>query len=378
VRLIINCSTLSGTGVTQVATSFILECIKFTANEYHVFLSRSVEAQIKDIDFPDNFFIYRFDDYPMYSLFGYSKRIKILNLESIIKPDCVFTVFGPSWIKFKSTSFFGYAYPHYIYPESPFFQFASLSFRFKVNVFYLIHKYFLKKDGNFFICETDDVSNRFSSFFGVPKEKVFTVGNTFNNYFNEFQSGNGQLLLPENRIGEYRFLCLFSFQLHKNFICIKNVIGYLRSHFSTYKVKFILTIATDAFDSFFSFQEKEYLINLGNIKVKDCPQLYSECYASFIPTLLECFSANYPESMKMGLPILTSDLSFSRSICKDAAIYFDPVNYKEICEAIILLISSPSVYDDLVKKGFMQLENFESANSRALKYLDLFSNHINS
>ena len=79
----------------------------------------------------------------------------------------------------------------------------------------------------------------------------------------------------------------------------------------------------------------------------------------------------------MGLPILTSDLSFSKGICKDAAVYFDPTNYKEICEAIILLISSPILYDDLVIKGLMQLENFETANSRTLKYLDLFNKHIN-
>ena len=41
-KLLINTSTLSSTGVTQVSVSFIKECVIITGNEYHVLLSKTV------------------------------------------------------------------------------------------------------------------------------------------------------------------------------------------------------------------------------------------------------------------------------------------------------------------------------------------------
>ena len=55
-RLIINTTTLSGTGVTQVAVSFINECRNFPENEYHIFLSTSIKKEINQSNFSENFF----------------------------------------------------------------------------------------------------------------------------------------------------------------------------------------------------------------------------------------------------------------------------------------------------------------------------------
>ena len=51
-KLIINASTLSGTGVTQVAVSFIEECKRFEENYYFVFLSNHVYSQVEIEKFP--------------------------------------------------------------------------------------------------------------------------------------------------------------------------------------------------------------------------------------------------------------------------------------------------------------------------------------
>ena len=54
-KLIINASTLSGSGVTQVATSFIEECKNFVDNQYLVFMSKTVAAQLDPSAYPSNF-----------------------------------------------------------------------------------------------------------------------------------------------------------------------------------------------------------------------------------------------------------------------------------------------------------------------------------
>ncbi|MFK2341775.1 glycosyltransferase [Bacteroides fragilis] len=84
-----------------------------------------------------------------------------------------------------------------------------------------------------------------------------------------------------------------------------------------------------------SEEAKKSIVNLGIIDVSKCPQLYNECDALFLPTLLECFSANYVEAMKMRKPIVTSNLPFATNVCKNAALYFDPMNAHDIVEKFL-------------------------------------------
>ena len=73
---------------------------------------------------------------------------------------------------------------------------------------------------------------------------------------------------------------------------------------------------------FFWETAKEYPVNaphnyderieyLGKININQCPHLYVQSDAVFLPTLLECFSASYAEAMLMKKPIITSDLGFA-------------------------------------------------------------------
>lgn len=91
----------------------------------------------------------------------------------------------------------------------------------------------------------------------------------------------------------------------------------------------------------------------------------------FLPTLLECFSASYAEAMVMKKPILTSDLGFAHTVCKDAAVYFDPDDANDVAEKIIGLINSPEKQAELISKGTAQLGQFGSAEHRAIKILEL-------
>jgi hypothetical protein len=62
---------------------------------------------------------------------------------------------------------------------------------------------------------------------------------------------------------------------------------------------------------------------------------------------------------------LTSDLSFARSICGDAALYFDPYNIHDITKKIEKIISDKSLYQVYVEKGLKTLKTFPSAIQRA-------------
>jgi glycosyltransferase involved in cell wall biosynthesis len=91
----------------------------------------------------------------------------------------------------------------------------------------------------------------------------------------------------------------------------------------------------------------------------------------FLPSLIEIFTASYPEAMQMKKPILTSDLSFAHDICGEAAEYFDPVNPADIANKIIYLASNPARRTQLVKNGEKRLLQFETPASRAKNLLDV-------
>lgn len=376
-KLIINTSTLSASGVTQVATSFIHECKLFSEHDFHVFLSKTVSDQIVKEEFPSNFKFYDFNAHPLKFKGGLKTLEKLKQLETIIRPDAVFSVFGPSWWTPKVPHLMGYPYPHYVYPESPLFDIISLKEKIKVNLFKIIHLHFLNRNGRFIVSETKDVSERLSSLIKtIPTENFFTVGNTCSNFFLEFQNENRNEFLPERVNSEFRFLSLCTYHIHKNLDILNKVIPLLNTKIKTTTIKFVLTIDDEVFNEKFSNEAKKSIINIGRISVKKCPQLYSECDALFLPTLLECFSANYPEAMVMEKPITTSNLSFASGVCGDAALYFDPMDEHSIVEALLKIVNDGELRKDLVKKGKTKMRDFPTAAQRANEYINICQNII--
>lgn len=369
-RLIINCSTLSASGVTQVAVSFIYECLNFKDNEYHVFISKMILKQINITEFPGNFIFYNFDSHPLYGLEGFKMRKNLRNLELKIKPDCVFSVFGPSWWTPKSPHLMGYAYPYYVYPNSPLFDIMTKLDLLKIYFLKKIHIYFLGRNGKYLVSETEDVSNRLIKLLGFKSENVFTASNTYNTCFNNFVPSS-VLLLPLKKENEFRFLSLCTYSLHKNLTILNKVIPLLNKIIPENKIRFILTIDPKIFVKKFDLEIRKSIINIGRIDVDQCPQIYHECDALFLPTTLECFSANYAEAMKMKKPIITSDLSFATTICNDGALYFDPFNEKAIVDVIKKIVESPSLRESLVLKGQKNLQNFLTPLERAEKYMKI-------
>jgi len=331
-----------------------------------------VAKQLNTETFSENFFFYFFDQVALYSLKGFSIRKRIKKLENDIKPDVVFSVFGPSWWTPKAKHLQGYAYPHYVYPDSPLFQMISRKEKFKIALMKQIHLFFLNKNGNYFVSETENVTHRLKNLL-KKTSKFYTVGNTCSLNYDLFLDHklSTKQLLPDKQEQEFRFLSLCTYHQHKNLEILNEVVPILNNKLPEANIKFVLTIDTENFNNKFTEEAKKNIINIGRIDTNQCPQLYSECDALFLPTLLECFSANYPEAMKMGKPIATSDLEFAKTVCKNAAIYFNPVNADDIAKKISILYRDHKVRENLVKYGKEQLKSFPSSAERACQYLKI-------
>lgn len=364
-KIIINTSNLYVGGGVQVALSFINE-LRSMANlaEVHIFTSVIIDQQLDKSSFPGNIHFYLIEMSPA-SLKTRRKIVRKLDeLERQIEPDVVFSVFGPTYWTPRARHLMGFALGWTINPQSVAYDALPFLERMKMRLrsVYLLHH--TRKNADYYVIETEDARQKLSQIAGIDEEKIFVVGNTHNSLYNE--DGFKYFPLPEKGEDEFRLITVSHNHPNKNLKIISKVVPYLKNS----NIKFFITIDKESYRQLFSGLENT-VINLGPVRSEDCPSLYEQCDAMFLPTLLETFSASYPEAMKMKLPILTSDLSFARDLCGDAALYFDPLNPEEIAQKILTLATNENLRQKLIDRGVDRLASYETARSRAEKYLQL-------
>lgn len=370
-KIIINTSNLYVGGGVQVALSFINELKSIDSkNEYHIFLSKAIEKQIFQNEFDKKFYFYLIENSPAKLKTRSSILKKLDYLESKINPNIVLSVFGPTYWTPKSKHIMGFAVPWVLEQNSIAYNELKTLKRFKMRLWVKYISYYTKINASNYIIETNDGKEKLSKILNINSENIYVVSNTYSSVFNDKQyiepNHSKYIKLPEKEKNEFRLLLISHNHPNKNLKIINKILPLLKNN----NVKFVLTINQSDYELLFD-KESENIINLGPVSQDSCPSLYSQCDAMFLPTLLEVFSASYPEAMKMEKPILTSDLSFSKDVCGDAAYYFNPLDENDIYDKIIELVKNKNLRDELIENGIKKLKTFETSKSRAEKYLEI-------
>lgn len=365
-KIVINTTNLVMGGALQVALSFLEEAKSFREDKFYVFLSAQMSTQIDVGTFPDNFFFYHFDRSPA-TLRNRRSVVSCLQLlESEIRPDVVFSVFGPSYWTPQAPHVMGVADGWCYNPESVAWTKLGLLRRIKVAALVKYKMNFYKKNADFYVVETSIVKDRIVKLWEIPSKSVFVVQNTHSSLYDSLSVVSFRL--PDIRPGAFKLVTISADYVHKNIDIIQQVVPHLKK--LGINCVFVLTIPEDIFRKKYSGLD-DWVVNLGPVPVRDCPSIYRQCDALFHPTLLESFTASYPEAMKMDLPILTSDLDFAHAICLDAAEYFDPLNPEDIARKIEGIINNVELRGTLVRNGTKRLVDFPSAKQRAKMYIDI-------
>jgi glycosyltransferase involved in cell wall biosynthesis len=367
-RLLINtASTFKGGGV-QVAKSFIEECKGMHEHEYFVVLGENISKSINKDFFPENFTFYEAPFRPATKVFSwFSHNFFLKRIEKEWKPDIVFTTTGPSYWRPKVKHVIGYNLPHYIYSDSPYFQIIPLKRKLWWKSMKIYAKYILKRDADALVVQTDDVRERVKKL--LSKKSVFTVSNTISEHY--LCPRKVPKKLPVKSKNQFRLLTLSAWYPHKNLSIIPKVLDVLIKKGYT-NIVFVVTLTKIDEAKLHRVDKYEgQLINIGQVKVEDGASLYQECDAMFLPTLLECFSASYAEAMKLKKPIITSDMGFAHTVCRDAALYVNPMDENDIASKIIELFTSYELQDDLMNKGVERLQMFGTSQDRARRYIQI-------
>ncbi len=364
-KILINCTGIKTGGGLQVTLSFINNLNNLGLdNQYLLAISKQINAKIIKDNFSNNFIFYSIIPSKKQTIINRNKLLKQIEKEQ--KPDIVFSIFGPSYYKSKVKNVVGFAIPHYIYKESPFFKKITIKDKINSLIYRHVKIFLFKRNSNFLIFETNDVRNRFCELYNYPVEKTQVVYNTLNQIFVDKKTWSNKKFDFKSKCN---ILVLSAYYPHKNIEIIPKVIDVLISKYQFTDFKFILSLKKETV----KFEDKydKYIDYLGTVSLDDLPRLYNAVDISFIPTLLECFSATYLESMFMNVPIVASDMSFARDICEDSAIYYSPISSSDAADKIMKLVKNDNERLKLIKNGQDRIKQFPNSMDRTNMYLKI-------
>jgi glycosyltransferase involved in cell wall biosynthesis len=97
---------------------------------------------------------------------------------------------------------------------------------------------------------------------------------------------------------------------------------------------------------------------LGFIPEKDMVALHASAICLAYPSLYEGFGLPLVKSMKVGVPIITSNVSSLPEIAQGSAILIDPNSVEDISKAIDKLVNSKDLRKKLIQKGISIAKKF--------------------
>jgi glycosyltransferase involved in cell wall biosynthesis len=109
----------------------------------------------------------------------------------------------------------------------------------------------------------------------------------------------------------------------------------------------------------------------GYIQNADLPSIYAGASLFLYPSLRESFGIPLLESMASGTPVITSNTSALPEVAGNAATFVDPLNEKNISDAMVHILTDINKAKELVNKGFERISNF-SWNISADKLLNIY------
>ncbi len=336
-KVLVNTSTLMQGGGLQVAAAFIVHAVKdSSAEQWQFLISQGVARELTGFGIdPHGPAFHIFERSPARNK---NERQRVLAIEAAFRPDLVFTLFGPAYVRFRATHLCGVADPWVTH--SSWLAFRALGF--PIEAIKTLGLMFWKaawwRAVDYWWTEAPIARDGLVRRLRCNPERIFVIPNTTGPQFSnrEFH--------PEFPAAKrVEILCLSAYYRHKNLELIPDVALEIERLRPALDFRFTVTLPTDwpEVKALLARAEKlgvaRRIVNLGKVPVTDTPDLYARSHISFLPSLLEVFSAVYPESLCTGIPLVTTDLRFSRDVCKDGAAYFEPTNAKSAAAKIIML-----------------------------------------
>ena len=364
---LINASNLKQGGGIQVADSVCRELDKYPQHQFVVVLSSSFSDTVQVVSQYPNADVYTYD-------IKNSAKTLLLGSDAFLdglvkekKVDAVLTIFGPSRWRPRCKHLCGFARAQLLKEVNP-----NVHLKPKERIAYSIWKWGFRKSADTFYTENQYISAMLPKLLG--NVRVFTVTNYYNQVFDKPEQWKEKALPVFDGI---TLLTISNAYPHKNLEIAVETARILKKSHPDFRFRFVYSIEREQLQADLS-EIEEHFVFIGTVDIAECPSLYRQSDIAFQPTLMECFTATYPEAMRMGVPIVTTDLEFARGLCGDAACYYSAVDAKACADAIYKVATDKVYRSRLTELGKEQLKKYDNYEERAKKLVEILETIVRS
>lgn len=198
-----------------------------------------------------------------------------------------------------------------------------------------------------------------SSYYNLDKLQCSVAYNAVNNFFQQ----------ESNEVKESYYLTVSSVKENKNTLLPLKAFKKLYEKNFKYHLYVIGDLSSKSFNDY-DIEQYKHLPNihfLGRVTDEGLRLYYQKARGFIFPSLYEGFGIPPLEAQACGCPVISSSYSCMPEVLKDSVIYFDPLSDDDLIEKLKYLNDNPKEVENLVKKGYVNVERF-SWHASALEY----------
>jgi glycosyltransferase involved in cell wall biosynthesis len=228
---------------------------------------------------------------------------------------------------------------------------------------------------DYWVFETDLLKEKAVNDFGFPEGHVFVI-----------KMAPSLLVRPENvfelektniiksRPSKYKFAFVSGAHPNKRLHLLPEIARNLKD--SGFSFDFVLTASNNSYLESVMSEAKELgvyenFLNLGPVSAGEVASVIDACDYVCTFSLLESFSNNFVEAWAMKKPLIVTDADWSRSACKNSAIYLDFKSVDFVTSQIIEAIKNDVVTREIVRNGAEILKIYPTPLEKTREYIDL-------
>jgi len=366
-RILVNATTLIVGGGVQVGVSFIEYASKLDKSRFN-FLFAVSENIYKNLPkkLQEDSRVYEVVVSPSRIFKGHRSRLLLKKLEKKYQPNVIYSLGFPSYVRFNQQEIGRYTNPWEIFPNS--LAWGTMPLVERINVILKTqYRLLWARSADFLETQTEAAKSGIIKKLKIPSDRVKVIPNSPNPRF----LNDKDTKFADNGINRCKnIFCLSAAYRHKNLKIIPEVAEILKNNYGRSDFHFLLTLPFDCriYREIVELSKRlnvcEMVENIGPLSLDRCVEQYKKIDLVFLPTLLEVFSATYVEAMAMSKPIVTTDLDFSRSVCRNAAIYYEAASPTAAAKSILSVSNNKALYAELIEYGRKQLSTFPSSEKK--------------
>jgi len=233
----------------------------------------------------------------------------------------------------------------------------SIKEKFKNFIMDILTKIALKRAKQI-ITISNASKNDIIKFFKIPENKISVIYPGFNDFSKIPEK-------PIKNISQKYFLFVGTIKKRKNILTIIKAFSLFIKNYSN-EYNLILTGKLNSESAYYkhliNFIINENLINkvffTNHVTDNELAFLYKHATALIYPSVIEGFGFPVLEAMSCNLPVITSNTTSLKEIAENAALLINPLNEKEICQAMANIISNNKLKQNLIFNGKERIKQF--------------------